>query len=483
MQPAEPRLRTGQIQGNVVPGFNTDGQRLIGLDIEDDRRVNGWLGDQLEHVTTLADVGEWRRGDDAPGRTMRRTWLNLGFSYEGLRRIGCSAFAFAAVHDRWFKLGMANVAGSLGDQVPPAWHTAHVLAILGHNDHKRLDEACADFVAQAERRGLRARYVECGRRRTDRCEHFGFRDGISVPTVRGTLDDGAPLAGRRPAGAPLADLYSSSGKLLLWPGQAVFGYPGQSRTSAVEPGETVSGGPPWMLDGSFLVYRKLQQDVDAFHAFAREAASRLSARVGRTVTADHVGAMLIGRWPNGSPLVRHPAKPGAYDAGANDFRYFAATPEHDLSDGRGPAIQVVESPADPWGERCPHVAHIRKVNPRDAPTDLAGEPMTLGLQPIRRGIPYGRPEDAERGLLFLAYTTRIDESFGALSRGWVSQAFAPEPPAGASDAIAGNVDHVELRVDGVSLTVDAPRPFVTTVGGGFYFAPSMATLTSLATCR
>ena len=109
--------------------------------------------------------------------------------------------------------------------------------------------------------------------------------------------------------------------------------------------------------------------------------------------------------------------------------------------------------------------------------------MTLGLQPFRRGIPYGRPEDAERGLLFLAYTTRIDESFGALSRGWVSQAFAPEPPAGASDAIAGNVDHVELHVDGVSLTVDAPRPFVTTVGGGFYFAPSMDTLTSLATCR
>jgi hypothetical protein len=203
------------------------------------------------------------------------------------------------------------------------------------------------------------------------------------------------------------------------------------------------------------------------------------------VTPDRVEAMLVGRWHNGSPLAQHPDEPGAYTLGANDFRYFAATPSHEFRSGDAERrlVQVPASPADPDGVRCPYLAHIRKVNPRDAPTDLAGEPMALALQPFRRGIPYGDPRDGECGLLFLAYTTAIDERFGALSRGWASLGVAPEPSSLAPDAIAGGARHVEFQVDGARVPVPAPRPFVETVGAGFFFAPSIHTLTELASCR
>jgi Dyp-type peroxidase family len=453
MHAAEPPLRADQIQGNVIPGFNTDHQRLVGFAIHDVARARAWLADQARGVTTLAEVHAWRRGPKREG-----TWRNLCFSYAALERIGGPDFRCDAIRDPWFKRGAAKVGRSLGDRDAHAWPRADVLAILGDNDPRGLGRACADLIREAERHGLGKAYEESGTRRKESREPFGFRDGVSVPTVRGTVD-GRVLARRRPAGALLADRLTATGKPLLWPGQAVFGYPGQSRVSAVAPGETASGGRSWMVDGSFLVYRKLRQDVDAFRAFAERAAHDLGTQ------REHVEAMLIGRWHDGSPVVRHPNAPGGYDAGANDFRYFADTPAHVLHGPGGVPIVVPPTPADPHGERCPHLAHIRKVNPRDAPSDLAGEPMALALQPFRRGIPYADPDG--QGLLFLAYTTAIEERFGALVRGWVGLDLAPEAPSRTADAIAGGGD----------------RPFVEAVGGGFFFAPSRDTLAALTRSR
>jgi deferrochelatase/peroxidase EfeB len=60
-------------------------------------------------------------------------------------------------------------------------------------------------------------------------------------------------------------------------------------------------------------------------------------------------------------------------------------------------------------ERCPFAAHTRKTNPR---SDLV---TTERHRILRRGIPF-RPEveedeSADRGLLFKAYQSRIDQGF------------------------------------------------------------------------
>jgi Dyp-type peroxidase family len=330
-------------------------------------------------------------------------------------------------------------------------------------------------------------FVDRGTRRQDRAEHFGFRDGIPVPAVRGCVD-GEPLAKGRPPDDPLADRYSSTGRPLVWPGQAVFGYPGPNRTSVVEPGETVHGGQDWMDDGSFLVFRRLRQHVDAFHAFLAQAAERLTYEAEREVRCDEVVAMLVGRWPDGSPLIRHPREPGGYDIGVNDFRFFTETPKHTLVDEskkegeRNRIVNVGFTPADPDGERCPHFAHIRNANPRDAPTDLAGEAMAFALQPLRRGIPY--EDGGERGLLFLAYTTAIEARFGALSRGWINQRGVPEPRSAVDPLIgpppADGVRTIEFQVGDRRYAIEAPSRWVDSTGGGFFFSPSMDLLTRLA---
>ena len=51
--------------------------------------------------------------------------------------------------------------------------------------------------------------------------------------------------------------------------------------------------PEWMVEGSFLVFRKLEQDVQAFRDLIDKFAS------GNSVNAEHFGAKLMGRWKSG----------------------------------------------------------------------------------------------------------------------------------------------------------------------------------------
>ena len=51
--------------------------------------------------------------------------------------------------------------------------------------------------------------------------------------------------------------------------------------------------PEWMMDGSFMAFRKLEQDVAAF----RELTGQFSA-LG-CASAEHLGAKLFGRWESG----------------------------------------------------------------------------------------------------------------------------------------------------------------------------------------
>ena len=51
--------------------------------------------------------------------------------------------------------------------------------------------------------------------------------------------------------------------------------------------------PRWMVEGSFLVFRKLEQDVQGFINLANKFASAGCAN------PEHCGAKLMGRWKSG----------------------------------------------------------------------------------------------------------------------------------------------------------------------------------------
>ena len=51
--------------------------------------------------------------------------------------------------------------------------------------------------------------------------------------------------------------------------------------------------PPWMVNGSFLAFRKLEQDVPAWMALVNKYQD------AGCKSPDHLGAKLMGRWPSG----------------------------------------------------------------------------------------------------------------------------------------------------------------------------------------
>jgi deferrochelatase/peroxidase EfeB len=90
--------------------------------------------------------------------------------------------------------------------------------------------------------------------------------------------------------------------------------------------------------GSFFVFRKLEQNVKGFHDQEDALGAALTLAAGPF--KDRPGALLVGRFEDGSPVVLDPLPTDMPPV--NDFDYRS----------------------DEQGSRCPFLAHIRKTNPR-----------------------------------------------------------------------------------------------------------------------
>ncbi|HZN07601.1 MAG TPA: hypothetical protein VFB65_12490, partial [Pyrinomonadaceae bacterium] len=285
---------------------------------------------------------------------------------------------------------------------------------------------------------------------------------------------------------PRAQYFAKPGQLLLWPGQFLLGEPRQNTEHLFNPAPAASNFPAWAALGSYLVCRRLRQDVLAFWKFAIGAA----ALVG--MSSQQFASMLVGRWPSGAPIMRTPTADNAALAGdewANNHFIFD---DHTLASmlrpipgyGGDPFPQAAQ---DILGNVCPHFAHIRKSNPRDIATDL-GKPHDSMLRMIlRRGIPFGPPIfgvkkpsskliKEERGLMFICYGSTIEDQFELLTRRWVNSPI--QPNFGGHDPIIGQRDEHGARARFIDFpTPSGPRrirlkdEWVIPTGGGYFFAP------------
>src|SRR5262249_39365377 len=134
--------------------------------------------------------------------------------------------------------------------------------------------------------------------------------GVSQPGIRGFASS-APGDYLTPRlidpSDPLARYMAKPGQLLVWPGEFVVGYPGQDSRDPLTPGDKATLGPAWADNGTFLVFRRLRQDVALFLRFMHEEAVRLAKRPGfEGMSADRLGALLFGRWKSGAPVERSP---------------------------------------------------------------------------------------------------------------------------------------------------------------------------------
>ena len=402
--------------------------------------------------------------------------------------------------DFLFREGAAAGAFGLGDEVdaagrPVGWAvgdrpetTPDLFVVLGGETEAVV--AGRGVTPRGPRRPRRC-CLPRGRRRLDGdTEHFGFVDGISQPGVRGTVDGVAPLTERAyPDDHPLAAAYARPGQPLVWPGQFVFGYPTQ-RADDPSPGHPQGKGDPLLENGSILVFRRLRQDVAGFRTGMERLVQAFAAK-GLTVDAATAGAWCVGRWPDGTPLTLSPSRPDAEIASdtlrRNGFWYDEPLTAATLHDRSGASLAFPGAGADPGGQACPFFAHIRKVNPRDQIVDQGSNGVTLRLQMLRRGIPYGRPwpgaeDGADRGLLFMAYQTSIENQFQRLMKLWVNNAHAPPPGEGIDPVIgvpptSGGRPLIRRRTGGVNpAKVLLSGRWVTTTGAGYFFAPGIDAL-------
>src|SRR5262249_55422805 len=139
---------------------------------------------------------------------------------------------------------------------------------------------------------------------------------------------------------------------------------------------TLPGGPKgrkaFGYNGSYLVVRKLEQDVCGFRDFIAKHSMKPDGSID-AYQRELLAARMLGRWPSGAPLTLAPVRDmpalGEHQAINNQFRY---------------------RPADGNGAVCPIGAHVRRANPRDSLDMTARRSLSLSKRHriIRRGRPY-----------------------------------------------------------------------------------------------
>ncbi|KAJ1300374.1 hypothetical protein OPQ81_005193 [Rhizoctonia solani] len=354
-------------------------------------------------------------------------------------------------------------------------------------------------------------------------EHFGYKDGISQPSIRG-ID------------------YTLRGQIEVDPGVIVMGYHG----------DPVPSRPKWTKDGTMMVFRKLEQSVVSFEKYlkdngprwkeffpgGKEAADKLDPPLRPDEAAELFGARLVGRWKSGAPIALAPIRD---DRALGDDAKMNNRFDYVVKNVSG------VSPLAPSDYYCPFTAHIRKTAPRNLDPYVSRQYLESGSI-IRAGIPYGEEvtqaeRDAEkdseeekwkRGLLFVCYASHLDSGFVRQTTGYGNNDFFPitgltpvnhgqdpiiggPPPKGSSgnqrdaklepsdpdnplkDYVDGDQVNIKLEIPGDSLNrfevfghvrvrplTQAPPPgvpnpfFVTSRGGEYFFVPSIPTLKSWA---
>lgn len=337
--PKEPMLDIRDIQGNILAGFNKDYQTLLFLKILNPMSAKAWLIFIAPYISTVEEVLSFnrlfklmrdRQGDEPKGLAV--TWVNIAFSFDGLMKLTPEADQF---RDSAFRLGLPERAGLLGDPTNPAalghpqnWviggpgNVADIVLIVASDDRRYLEtevnriKTSLDSLPNSPggastNSGLQLMFEQQGSVRRDLPghEHFGFKDGVSQPGIRGRLSKSKQdfLTPRfiDPKHA-MALTHAKPGQPLIWPGQFVFGYPQQNDQDPVKtkkPAQPVL--PRWAKNGSFLVFRRLRQDVVAFREFVRATAAELATKPGFSgMTPEILAAKMVGRWPSGAPVMR-----------------------------------------------------------------------------------------------------------------------------------------------------------------------------------
>jgi len=456
------------LQGNIIKGHGRDFTIHIFLKFTSELKdVKSWIRQFSEHHVTPAkrqlQETERFKAERISGGLFGNFFLTSK-GYENILQLsqGQLAQLFQEEGDTTvsFLKGMEASQQELNDAAPETWEeayrgkTIHAMILLADDDENFLLQEAAKVESEVKA-VAEVLAVEQGRvlRNTSNnaIEHFGYADGVSQPLfLKPDIEHEKSQVG--------IDNWEPSAPLKL----VLVKDPNVKEEDSF---------------GSYFVFRKLEQNVRGFKEKERELATALGL-MGKD--EERAGALVVGRFEDGTPVVLHPA---AQETAIplNNFRY-----DQD----------------DPNGTKCPFHAHIRKTNPRGDISKKFGldeEQSERSRRIVRRGITYGQREVGSEndvpleqlptggvGLLFMCFQNSIPKQFGFMQKSWANDPNFLNDGTGFDPVIG------QKGIEGTSQGQLWPEKwgnpetkpfdfanFVTLKGGEFFFAPSMSFLKGL----
>ncbi len=410
--------------------------------------------------TTLRELidGELSFGFGATARRQRA--LQLLLTAQGILALGGTE-ADLVGFSRQFQQGIVTPQRSraLGDahrSDPAAWAWSdaefHAMLLIYAPDRAVARSAADEIVARLAG-GWMSVFSFPFELPADSREPFGFKDGLSVTRV--DVGDGRT---------------AEPGVALLPPGEVVLGC---KNAAGVAPPV-----PPLAENGSHVVLRLLEQDVQAFWGFWRSQGKDEQESVW-------LASKALGRWPNGMPIDGSSSKP---------------EPVFDEAQ----ALAPFRFSADNHGLKCPFGAHVRRANPRDGLGDDPAESLegVSHHRIVRRGRMYGSPAPAEwypacirgskptggndaatasRGLLFIALCADIARQFEFIQQTWLNNPkfadlYDEADPIAAGHGVPADSHRFSIPRAPLRCRVNGVMRWVRVGGGGYFLLPGKRAL-------
>ncbi len=513
----------GDVQGILYRGYKTHKNSMsIILKITDQQKAGIWLaGLEIASALDIIDLENYEK-------SLLRT---LSFTHSGLGALGLGR----KVLDQFsleFQEGMAPLpgkgqcttrrSGMLGDSEnssPTNWlwggykfvgkadereakitNEFHILLNLYAKTKADLDSEYKNLMSTDN--GVELSVVNSNiptHLRTDNCEQFGYRDGISQPVIEG-------MSAWKNMNENDKNLHR------IAPGELLLGYSNergmQTKAPKFKSGKSEAGATePFEFgkNGSYLVVRQLQQNVEDFHKMLEANAKKIRNYETIQTGKNWIAARMMGRQFSGEPIAhasekfKTPPTPKMLttnDEGEGKYQdgpFSTAAKERYASD-------YYYLTDDKDGLTCPLTSHTRRAFPRD--TLISNPELALKIAKrhriLRRGRLYGvnpiSPEtegngkngttsDNNCGLFFMAFNADIAEQFEMIQHSWLNNRHSGyqydevDPVAGQGKK---ETRRFTVQQRPANIKLDQMSEFITVRGGGYFFMPGKSALRKLA---
>lgn len=517
------------IQGNIMKNYADFGlfkARYLFFTITKIDSGKGFVQKLLPFIT---NASLWFDDNTFPSdKGVPKVTTNVSFTYNGLKRLGVPVQTLQSFPEE-FIMGMRGRRAILGDNDvsdpkhwDPVWHKdIHIFVSIDAKTDEALQQRYSDIIALLQgNEGVELLSGHRAENSEDNVyqdvsvlydkgiptskEHFGYSDGISNPFFKGMTDEMGELLGGGKKSNVGNNGYGNPELESTWEpletGEFILGYKDEAQEYPLAP------MPPLMAkNGSFLVYRKLHENVGKFNDFL----DKTSQKSG--MDKELLAAKLVGRWRNGVPITTYPKKEDAEKIAQQRQQALltmtTAQTAPEQREARKALKEITKKfiafdyQKDIQGGRCPVGAHTRRANPRgslefgkdhafDTPSALDNRRRL-----IRRGLPYGKAQtpdsnDGNHGTIVMTIQASIKRQFEFVQQQWIN--YGNDFKLGNDkDSLLGNHSEVNGKGDGRMVfesdnkeqppyfLQDLPR-FIVARGGEYFFIPSLTALRMIA---